>query len=604
MSPDSPKEDAVQLALSESRASTPRLGSDSNSVAGGDADKLLRIASLAEQFNNDQIRDDARSAAERIAEGRFYVACVGQVKRGKSTLLNALMGEPVLPTGVVPVTSVPTILRFGERPGARVRLKSGEWTEVASRDIDLYVSETLNPENKKGVVGLEVFVPSPLLAEGMCLVDTPGLGSVFEGNTAATHAFLPHVDAAIVVIGTDPPISGDELDLVEIVSSQIPDILFVLNKADRVTEPERTAATSFAREILEKRLQRPLLFIFEISALEQVQKGGAQRDWAQLLEALERLVDQPNRQPVRAAGARLLHRLSGQLLMVINEERDALTRPFQESEKRIGQLRETASQTDQSLNDLSYLLTGEQQRLSKRFADRRNAFVESVLGAARRELGLRLKSLPRGFGPHYRQSAMRMAQEVARQQLMPWLGDEKKHAEEAYKHIAKRFTDLANDFLSRVRALAGSELAYLPRELSAEQNFRSRSEFRFYDFVPVAMPSSPLRFMADFLLALMRAHSVIDADAHEFLDRLLETNSERVRNDLENQVTESRRQLERELRGTLRELGAVAERALSRARSAHATGAEAVESSLRRLAGLEAELAGLAATRLPDLAHR
>jgi ribosome biogenesis GTPase A len=93
---------------------------------------------IASQFNDHQIReirDDARSAAERIAEGRFYVACVGQFKRGKSTLLNALIGEPILPSGVVPVTSVPTIVRFGEDYGARVRLDSGEWTEIAITEI-------------------------------------------------------------------------------------------------------------------------------------------------------------------------------------------------------------------------------------------------------------------------------------------------------------------------------------------------------------------------------------------------------------------------------------------------------------------------------------
>jgi len=247
MSSDPQRSDTAHLAESDgSGASGSPLDSGSRSIAGEEAAMLLHIASLAEQFNDHQIRDDARSAAERIAEGRFYVACVGQFKRGKSTLLNALIGEPILPSGVVPVTSVPTILRFGEDYGARVRLDSGEWTEIAIAEIEQYVSETQNPQNSKGVAALEVFVPSPLLAEGMCFVDTPGLGSVFAGNTAATHAFIPHIDAAIVVIGADPPIAGDELALVETVSKQVPDLLFVLNKADRVTEAERTAAISFA----------------------------------------------------------------------------------------------------------------------------------------------------------------------------------------------------------------------------------------------------------------------------------------------------------------------------------------------------------------------
>jgi GTP-binding protein EngB required for normal cell division len=583
----------MHLAVSDgSRASGSALDSGSRSIASEEADKLLRIASLAEQFNNDQIRDDARSAAERIAEGRFYVACVGQFKRGKSTLLNALIGESILPSGVVPVTSVPTILRFGKDYAARVRLNSGEWTDIAVADIEQYVSEGRNPENSKGVAALEVFIPSPLLADGMCFVDTPGLGSVFAGNTAATHAFIPHIDAAIVVIGADPPIAGDELALVETVSKQVPDTLFVLNKADRVTEAERTSAISFARRVLENRLQWPIPFIFEISALEQLDKGGAQREWAQFVDSLERLTQQSGHQLVGDAADRSVRRLSSQLLTLVKEERDALTRPFEESEKRIGQLREIVAHAEQSIDDLAYLFLGEQQRLSKTFSDHRNVFLKSVRAVAHRELSLALKALPRSTGPQYRRSAMKAAQGVARHHVMPWLESEKKNAEEAHRRIAKRFMDLANDFLSRVRSL-GTELANLPKKMHTEQNFRTRSGFQFYEFVHLARPASPLRYAADLVLGSIRAHATIDADAREFFGLLLETNSERVRNDLEQRVEENRRHLEAKIRSMLRELGTVAERALTRARSAHAAGTVAVESSLRRLARVEADVAHL-----------
>lgn len=585
-----------------SRASGSRPDSGSSSVVGVEADKLLRIASLAEQFNDDQITDDARSAAQRIAEGRFYVACVGQFKRGKSTLLNALVGEPILPSGVVPVTAVPTILRFGESLGARVRLRSGEWTELAIADIEEYVSEVRNPENSKGVAGLEVFAPSPLLAEGMCFVDTPGLGSVFAANTAATHAFLPHIDAAIVVIGTDPPIGGDELALVESVAKEIPHILFVLNKVDRVTEPERDAAISFARQVLAKRLQHPVSSIFEISALEQLDNGGSQRDWAQLLDALEQLVQQSSGQLVRDAEDRSVRRLSSQLLVVVKEERDALTRPFDESEKRIRQLREVVLQAEQSLNDLGYLFAGEQQRLSRTLGDHRDVYLKSVREVAHRELQSALKSLPRTNGPRYRRAAMRAAQDVARNHTMPWLETEKIRGEEAYRKIAKRFTDLTTDFLSKTRGIRNSELEYLPKELTAEQDFRTRSEFRFYDYIDVADPASPVRYAADLVLGAVWAHSLIAA-AHDFLDLLLETNSERVRNDLEERVTKSRRSLESEIRAVLRDLSVVAERALARARTAHAAGAPSVESSLKRLADIEAELARLSGAQASHLEH-
>jgi hypothetical protein len=437
----------------------------------------------------------------------------------------------------------------------------------------------------------------------MCFVDTPGLGSVFAGNTAATHAFLPHIDAAIVVIGADPPIAGEELALVESVAKEIPDILFVLNKADRVTGPERDAAVSFTRQVLAKRLQHPVTSIFEISALEQLDQGGSQRDWAQLVDALEQLVQQSSRQLIRDAEDRSVRRLSSQLLVVVREERDALTRPFDESERRIGQLREIVSQAEQSLNDLGYLFSGEQQRLSKTVADRRDVFLKSVRDVAHRELSSALKSLPRTYGPRYRRSAMQAAQDIARNHTMPWLETEKIKGEEAYRKIAKRFTDLTTDFLSKTRGIRSSELEYLPKELHAEQDFRTRSEFQFYEYIVLAIPASPVRYVADLVLGAIRAHSVINAAAHDFLDLLLETNSERVRNDLEKRVTESRRHLEAEIRSVLRELSAVAERALARARTAHAAGAPSVESSLKRLAGIEAELARLSGAEVSHPEH-
>ena len=160
--------------------------------------RLLRLADLAQELRAKPVVVEARELAARVSEGRFYVVCVGQFKRGKSTLLNALVSHEVVPTGFVPVTAVPTVIRYGDEPHARVRVRDGSWRDVAMTELKEYVTEEFNPENKKAVEGAEVFVPSPLLSSGMCLVDTPGLGSVFTGNTATTQAFIPHIDAALV----------------------------------------------------------------------------------------------------------------------------------------------------------------------------------------------------------------------------------------------------------------------------------------------------------------------------------------------------------------------------------------------------------------------
>src|SRR6202167_1879760 len=290
---------------------------------------LHRLAGLATEFGAQQIASTACSIAERISEGRFYVACVGQFKRGKSTLLNALIGHSVLPTAVIPVTAVPTIVRYGERLTARVRFQTGAWTDIAVSSVEEYVSEGKNPENAKGVSGVEIFVPSPLLDTGMCLVDTPGLGSVFAGNTAATQAFIPHIDAAIVVIGTDPPLSGDELQLVETISQDVRDLVFVLNKADRAEASERSAALEFSSRVLETRLQRPIDCIYEVSAEERLENRGPGRDWPLLIDVLEKLERESGSSLVRTAGERGLRRFGEELLTIISEEREALRRPIE-----------------------------------------------------------------------------------------------------------------------------------------------------------------------------------------------------------------------------------------------------------------------------------
>jgi hypothetical protein len=130
----------------------------------------------------------------------------------------------------------------------------------------------------------------------------------------------------------------------------------------------------------------------------------------------------------------------------------------------------------------------------------------------------------------------------------------------------------------------------MPSALDREKGFRIRSRFSFEQFLSVARPASPLRFVADVLLGLVRAHGVIEREAREFLEHLLETNSVRVQSDVVERVQESRGQLEAEIRRLLLEVGHIAQRALEHARLARAAGATAVETKLSRLTAMEAEV--------------
>lgn len=560
------------------------------------ASRLLRLADLAVELEAGPVAEEARELAARVAEGRFYVACVGQFKRGKSTLLNALVGHEVVPTGFVPVTAVPTVIRFGEALRARVRMRDGSdglWLDVAMDGLKEYVTEELNPENQKGVEGAEVYVPSPLLSGGMCFVDTPGLGSVWTGNTAATQAFIPHIDAALVVVGADPPIAGEELALVEAVGRQVRDLILVINKADRTSDAERAAAVKFTREILEKRLRRPMGEVFEVSAAERAENRGPVRDWEKLLASLRSLVEDSGRNLVRAAGERGLERLSEQLLATIGEDRDALVRPIEESERRIELMKQTIGEAERSMRELSFLFMAEQQRISDLFVDRHKQFAGTAWVESRLEFDESLPAVPRGFGPHYRRRLMRAAQQIARRKVAPWLRLEQEEGERQYSAVALRFVEMGNNFLKKLAGAGLSELTRMPHALGPEEGLRARSRFVFEDFIGTARPPSPLRWLADVFLPLAGFRRVIADEAREFLQHLLEVNSSRVQNDVLNRIQESRERLEVEIRKLLHEVSRIAEQALERARKVREEGTPAVQTAIERLDRIEQEVAAL-----------
>jgi antitoxin component HigA of HigAB toxin-antitoxin module/GTP-binding protein EngB required for normal cell division len=566
--------------------------------SGGKETDLNRLADLAAEFEAENLARTARLIAGRASEGRFYVACVGQFKRGKSTLLNALVGQAILPTGVLPVTSFPTILRHGPALTSRLRLAVSGWKDIPANEIEDYISENKNPGNLKGIEALEVFVPCPMLATGMCLVDTPGLGSVFTGNTKATRDFIPQMDAALFVLGADPPISGEEIALAENVAGQTREILFVLNKADRVSEEDLSASAAFARQVLETRLGRAIPKIFEVSALERLEHRGPERDWEELVQSLDQLVQRSGRELVRDAFDRAIGRAAANLLAVIGENRRALQRPLEESESRIRELRLTVERAGASLQDLDALFGAEQQRVSRAIAGRRKLFLDKARDLARDELRKGFPLLQhRRNGPAYRREVMHQAQEIARATLVPWLEAEECATRESFRNAMRRFAEMANDFLRCLSTMESLDAAEDPSELDSERSLQSKSQFQFHLIERVAAPASPLLFVADLICGVLGLRDRIRRQAEEFLEQLLEVNSARVRSEFDERVRESRRSLETAIRTLLQEARGTAERALALASAAQSSGATVVQGSLAHLDEIEREIQSIAGPR-------
>ncbi len=203
----------------------------------------------------------------RLAEDRFQLVVVGQFKRGKTSLMNAIVRRPLLPTGSIPVTSAVTSLRFGTAVRATIRRSGFNIDQVVSLDeLPGFITERGNPGNKKGVLSADVEVPAAFLRRGLRFIDTPGIGSAHELNTATTLAFLPEADAAIFVTGADAPLSEGELHFLDAVRQHVRKLFFVLNKIDQLTTQELDEVMRYTAHHLASRLGIESVRLFPVSA--------------------------------------------------------------------------------------------------------------------------------------------------------------------------------------------------------------------------------------------------------------------------------------------------------------------------------------------------
>jgi predicted GTPase len=177
--------------------------------------EVAAVVRAAKQcFHELGLQDAERHLQEhlvQLAEDRFNLAVVGQFKRGKSTLMNAILGRDVLPTGLLPLTSAITTLCYG--PTERVVLRRKGWTveqEVPLAQLATYITERGNPGNEQGLIEARVELPLPFLRRGLYFIDTPGIGSAHLENTATTYAFLPQMTAVIFVTSVEAPLSEAE----------------------------------------------------------------------------------------------------------------------------------------------------------------------------------------------------------------------------------------------------------------------------------------------------------------------------------------------------------------------------------------------------------
>lgn len=361
---------------------------------------------------------DIAEAGKAAEAGQFTLALLGQFKRGKSTLLNALLGRPVSPVDVAPLTSTIIVIQQGSDERCEIQFQEGRREAVAFEEIATYVTQEGNPGNRLGVQAAFVYLDHPLLSLGVRLVDTPGVGSVFGLNTDVTQGFLPRIDVALVVLGGEPPITGDELELVKAAAPRAGKLIFVMNKADLLEGETRLKAEAFARKVIGEALAcdpGPFLFLSARRAVRGEEDGG----FRELARTLEELAREAGGQLAALAESASKEYFAGRLRHAMALERQALLTPMEEMGSRIERFK-------RAVENVEDLALAAQSRLARvEGVDPREAEVERA-EFARTQLAAALKRVDQALRETRGRWARRrliqpLSERLVREAVAAWL---------------------------------------------------------------------------------------------------------------------------------------------------------------------------------------
>ncbi|HXU03900.1 MAG TPA: dynamin family protein [Polyangia bacterium] len=250
---------------------------------------LTDLAAAAEAAGLPWVARDVRDTRlPKLEDERFSVVVLGEFNHGKSTFINALLGTPLLPTGITPTTALLAHVTHGARAAATAVTENGDRTSIdAAALADHLTVDGLakaeagkgdgKPDGAKGKAGarakvdkkptgaihhIEITHPSPLLANRLTIVDTPGVNDINEQRADITYGYLPRADAAVFLLDATQILTASERQFLEerILRSTRDRLIFVVAKADLLDESELAETLRFARQHLAAIVPEPAIF--------------------------------------------------------------------------------------------------------------------------------------------------------------------------------------------------------------------------------------------------------------------------------------------------------------------------------------------------------
>lgn len=227
------------------------------------ADTLVKAAALEARMTGRPVEDSYVKQMQLWGLGIFRIVVMGEVKKGKSSFINALLGiENLVPVSSDVATSTIYKIHYGENISYRVfftRESAKPELLITEKELHAFGTEDGNPGNEKQVDFIEVCCPSPLLKNGVVLIDTPGLGGLFRDHRKVTYQYIPKADAVFFVTDSvESPVGELETDYLRDISAITKHIYFIQTKSCSVDREAREARRTNNLKILSGCLMKPM----------------------------------------------------------------------------------------------------------------------------------------------------------------------------------------------------------------------------------------------------------------------------------------------------------------------------------------------------------
>lgn len=262
-------------------------------------DMLRKSSGIIEDISLDQYAEALRQLERKVGNDTFRIQIVGTFKNGKSTFINALLGEDILPSKALPCTAVINEIKYGETKRAVLNfrnplperllsdipaptlehMKAHGMKDVPPMDIEYdrmedYVTIPVDGDQdeislKSPYLSVELYYPSPFLKEGVEIVDSPGLNENDE-RSAVTFSYLDKADAIIFLLDATRACAQDEMDTIEsiLLPKGFSDMFFAVNRFDLIRPKEKNEVRKFVEDKVRKYTTNEIFCLSALQALD------------------------------------------------------------------------------------------------------------------------------------------------------------------------------------------------------------------------------------------------------------------------------------------------------------------------------------------------